>query len=114
MTPFAPVFIARSLGCLVTQKYISSYPASGLVLISPPVSNAEVDDSKVPNQLDEFKYEPKFPIAIVDTPERVEEHKAQNRLCKDGSPYVDVIAVDKLEGQPLLRAVDNWLDELGV
>ena len=114
MTPFAPVFIARSSGCLVTQKYISSYPASGLILISPPLSNAELVNEKLPSDLDEFNFEPKFPIAIMDTPERIEELKAKNRLCREGSHFVDIVAVDKLEGQPLFRAVEGWLDELGV
>lgn len=114
MTPFAPVFISRSAACLVTQKYISSYPASGLVLISPPTSNADLVGTKLPSELEEFIYEPKFPIAIIDTPERIEELKAKNRLCKEPNPFVDIIAVEKLEGQPLFSAVEKWLDELGV
>lgn len=114
MTPFAPVFVSRSIACLVTQKYISSYPATGLVLISPPTSNSSLGDDKLPTELEEFIYEPKFPIAIVDTPKRIEELKAKNRLCREPSPYVDIIAVEKLEGQPLLNAVDKWLDELGI
>ena len=105
MNPFAPVFIARSKSCLVTQNYISSYPASGLFLVSPPLPTEGCE---------EFTYEPEFPIAIMDTPERIEEQKKTNRLCKEGNPYVDIIPVEELEGQPLLNAVDNWLDELGV
>lgn len=114
MTPFAPVFISRSAACLVTQKYISSYPASGLVLISPPISNADLVGDKLPSELEEFIYEPKFPIAIIDTTERIQELKEKNRLCKEPNPFVDIIAVEKLEGQPLFSAVEKWLDELGV
>jgi hypothetical protein len=114
MAPFAPVFIARSTACLVTQKYISSYPASGLVLISPPASNADLMHEKLPTDLDEFIYEPKFPIAIMDTPERIDKLKAKNRLCKESNHFVDIIPVDKLGGQPLFSAVEKWLDQLGV
>ena len=115
MTPFAPVFIARSTACLVTQKYISSYPASGIVLISPPTSNEDAKaDGKLPGPLEEFIYEPKFPIAILDTPERLQELKKKNRLCREPGPFVDTVPVERLEGQPLLEAVDKWLDELGV
>lgn len=114
MTPFAPVFIARATACLVTQKYVSSYPASGLILISPPVSNADLVHEKLPTNLDEFIYEPKFPIAIMDTPERLNKLKVGNRLCKEPNHFVDIIPIDKLEGQPLFSAVEKWLDQLGV
>lgn len=114
MTPFAPVFISQSTACLVTQKYISSYPASGLILISPPTSNADLVEDKLPTKVDEFIYEPKFPIAIIDTADRIEKLKATNRLCKDPSPFVDIIPVESTDGQPLFSAVDKWLDELGV
>ncbi|KAJ2918991.1 hypothetical protein MD484_g1390, partial [Candolleomyces efflorescens] len=115
MTPFAPVFIARSTACLVTQKYISSYPASGIVLISPPTSNEDAEvGGKLPGPLQEFIYEPKFPIAILDTPDRLKELKEKNRMCREPGSFVDVVPVERLEGQPLFAAVDKWLDELGV
>ena len=34
--PFAPVIVARAGGTLIAQTYVSSHPASALLLISPP------------------------------------------------------------------------------
>ncbi|EAU92875.2 hypothetical protein CC1G_03662 [Coprinopsis cinerea okayama7 len=112
--PFPPVIIARSASCLISQKYISSYPATGLVLISPPKDDDDLEKTGFPTPMNEFIYEPKFPIAVMDTPERVAQLKKDHRLCKDPHPFVDIVAVTELEGQPLLQAVDLWLDELGV
>ena len=49
--PFPPVIVARGCTCLIAQTYISSNPASGLVLISPPVSNRELFGTMLPTQL---------------------------------------------------------------
>lgn len=55
--PFAPVLLASGASTLLTQAYISDYPASGLVMVSPP------DAVQVGDKL--FDYEPRFPILIV-------------------------------------------------
>ncbi|OBZ65623.1 Kelch repeat-containing protein 3 [Grifola frondosa] len=60
--PFAPVIIARSSGTLIAQTYISSHPASAMLLISPPASNSSVS-SLLPTPLREFDFEPRFPAA---------------------------------------------------
>lgn len=85
-----------------------------MVLISPPTSNSDTKKTRLSEPIEDFIYEPKFPIAVIDTPDNIVRHKEDNRLCQDRSAFVDVIAVEKLEGQPLLNAVDLWLDELGV
>ncbi|TFK30598.1 hypothetical protein FA15DRAFT_751618 [Coprinopsis marcescibilis] len=113
-SPFPPVIVARSASCLISQQYIESYPAKAMALISPPNTNADLERTKLGEPFDEFTYEPKFPIAVIDTKERVTELKAKNRLCKDPSSSVDIITVSKTEGQPLLNALELWLDDMGI
>ncbi|KAJ4486327.1 hypothetical protein J3R30DRAFT_1486007 [Lentinula aciculospora] len=112
--PFPPVFFARGAACLITQTYISSNPASGLVLISPPSSNNSLlSKSLLSHALPEFNFEPKFPIAIVDTPQGMANLQAQNfRLAKDDR--VDRIAVNALEGQDAFVKIEQWMDEIGL
>ncbi|KAF5377560.1 hypothetical protein D9615_005263 [Tricholomella constricta] len=110
--PFPPVIFARSSACLIAQTYISSHPASGLCLISPPLSNASVPKSQLPTDLPEFNFEPKFPIGIVATAKELELFRANHRLGDD--PVVDTISVPNVEGSEALVAIDKWLDELGI
>ncbi|GBE83976.1 hypothetical protein SCP_0510350 [Sparassis crispa] len=112
--PFPPVIFARSFGSLIAQTYISSYPASGLLLISPPVSNEAVPSALLPSSLREFDFEPKFPCGILYAQGEMKrlEH---NRLWRD--PNVDRLmvkdtgAIDGREGQ---AKIEQWLDEIGV
>jgi hypothetical protein len=56
--PFAPIIISSGpASTLLTQNYISSHGASGLVLVNPP-KGEEVDGM--------FDYEPSFPILVVN------------------------------------------------
>lgn len=118
MIPFPPVVFARSAGCLIAQTYISSNPASALVLVSPPVSNAELDGIKaqdglpvLPTKLAEFDFEPHFPIAVMATPERLKALK-DNHIVRE--PEVDKLVTDDLEGQLAFHTIQNWLDKLGI
>lgn len=55
--PFAPIIIASgSSSTALTQNYISSHPASGIVLVNP-------DQGDEAEQM--FDYEPAFPILVV-------------------------------------------------
>ncbi|KAF8912821.1 hypothetical protein CPB84DRAFT_1759588 [Gymnopilus junonius] len=110
--PFPPVIFSREATCLIAQTYISSNPASGLVLISPPINNAELIGTKLPTNLAEFDYEPKFPIAVIDTPERVADLLKRNRICQSG--MVDVIPVDQLNEEETFSQIVQWLDKLGI
>ncbi|KAF5374761.1 hypothetical protein D9758_000126 [Tetrapyrgos nigripes] len=110
--PFPPVFIARGLACLITQTYISSHPASGLVLLSPPPNNAAVSQKLLPSALQEFNFEPKFPICIVSTPKEMEILRSQNRLAQDSN--VDNIIVQNVEGHESCTKIEQWLDEIGI
>ncbi|KDQ12111.1 hypothetical protein BOTBODRAFT_113350 [Botryobasidium botryosum FD-172 SS1] len=111
--PFAPLLIARSAaGALIAQTYISSHPASGLILLSPPTSNASSSTkSLLPAHLKEFDYEPRFPLLIVDTPAAEQAQQADNRLVQEGA---DLKIVGDLDGQECFTAMEKWMDEIGV
>ena len=117
MIPFAPIIVARGAGTLIAQTYISSYPASALLLISPPPSNsvlAASDKSLLPTALPEFDFEPRFPVAIMATQQERSVLERENRLWKD--PDVDKLVVrdeTTLTGQEGLVKIEQWLDELG-
>ncbi|KAF8078457.1 hypothetical protein FPV67DRAFT_1465345 [Lyophyllum atratum] len=110
--PFPPIIFARSLACLIAQTYISSQPASGLFLISPPASNVSVPKSRLPTTLPDYDFEPKFPIGIMAKAEEMKVLQAQHRLGRD--PGVDLISVTDVEGSEALAAIEKWLDEQGV
>ncbi|KAF8973720.1 hypothetical protein BDZ97DRAFT_1912188 [Flammula alnicola] len=110
--PFPPVIVARASACLIAETYISSNPSSGLILISPPVSNAELSIDKLPTPLEEFNYEPNFPIAVIATPHEVERLRESNRICQSDS--VDVIRVVDINLQQTLIEIEQWLDRLGI
>lgn len=121
MIPFAPVIFARGPGALIAQTYISSHPASGLLLISPPVSNDQLRDSSkaqgqtlLPTTLPEFDFEPKFPCAILCTQQETTA-LAENRLWKDDN--VDKLVTrdeQAIDGQQGFVKIEQWLDEVGV
>ncbi|KAK7465711.1 hypothetical protein VKT23_005682 [Stygiomarasmius scandens] len=110
--PFPPVIIARGVACLITQTYISSHPASGLVLISPPPCNTMIPRNLLPTPLPEFDFEPKFPICVVATEEDMQILQRHNRLVKDQA--ADVIIVKNVDGQEAFTKIEQWLDEIGI
>ncbi|PPR03157.1 hypothetical protein CVT26_008008 [Gymnopilus dilepis] len=110
--PFPPVIFARGAACLIAETYISSNPASGLVLISPPISNADLVGTMLPTGLKEFDYEVGFPIAVVDTFERMALLRQRNRVCR--SEAVDILRVKTLTDEETFVAVERWLDQLGI
>ncbi|GAA6049593.1 hypothetical protein JCM3770_005025 [Rhodotorula araucariae] len=66
-SPFPPLLFASSASSLLAESYVSSHPLSGLCLVSPlsaPAARAALP-SAFPTTLDEFNYEPGFPIAVV-------------------------------------------------
>jgi hypothetical protein len=85
--PFAPVIVSRGAGTLISQTYISSNPAHGLLLIDPPPSNAALSASApgetnaaLPTPLSEFDYEPLFPIAILASTSSLSSLRSSHRL----------------------------------
>lgn len=109
--PFPPVIFARSSACLIAQTYISSNTASGLFLISPPPSNS-ASKAFLPTPLQEFDFEPKFPIAIMASQQEMSVFKKGSRLGRDLG--VDRIEIENAEGQKAFVAIEQWLDELGI
>ncbi|KZT07015.1 uncharacterized protein LAESUDRAFT_652041 [Laetiporus sulphureus 93-53] len=120
--PFPPIILARESGALIAQTYISSHPASGLLLISPPSSNAALSSPTpttttsplLPGPLREFDFEPKFPCAILCSEEEIPEME-KNRLWQD--PGVDKLIVrdrEGMDGQDGFVKIEQWLDEIGV
>ncbi|KAG7099374.1 hypothetical protein E1B28_001230 [Marasmius oreades] len=111
--PFPPVIFARGAASLIAQTYISSHPATGLVLISPPSSNeAVVESGLLPTPLPEFDFEPNFPLVVVATPQQMKVLREEHRLLKDNS--LDTIIVDDVEGHDAFAKIEEWLDEMGV
>ncbi|KAK0233468.1 hypothetical protein IW262DRAFT_84256 [Armillaria fumosa] len=112
MIPFPPVFFARHAASLIVQTYISSNPASGVVLLSPPASNAEVSKALLPTPLEEFNFEPHFPIAIVSESVEMERLRAMNRLAR--SPGVETIVASDVDGHDTFNCIERWFDTLGI
>ncbi|KAG1783790.1 hypothetical protein EV702DRAFT_1055515 [Suillus placidus] len=111
-SPFPPVIFARGFAALIAQTYISSHPAQGLFLISPPLSNASLFPSVLPTPLGEFDYELKFPVAVMARPEEMEQLRKYSRLGQN--ELVDLIEHDNLEGRDAFMRIEQWLDELGI
>jgi len=110
---------ARSAGCLIAQTYISSNPAMGLFLLSPPLNNIEMESSHsqdgspiLPTRLTEFNFEPLFPIAIMATLERMDLLVKSNQLAQ--ALMVHKYVVKCLQGQQAYNDVQNWLDDIGI
>jgi hypothetical protein len=110
--PFPPVVFASDFASLIAQAYISSYPAQGLFLVSPPLSNASLYPDILPTPLSEFNYELHFPVAVMATPDYMPMVKTQSRFTR--STWVDLIEVENLEGNQAIKEVERWVDELGV
>ncbi|KAG0709023.1 hypothetical protein DFH29DRAFT_1075384 [Suillus ampliporus] len=111
-SPFPPVIFARGFASLVAQTYISSHPAQGLFLISPPLSNASLFPSVLPIPLREFDYELKFPVAVMARPAEMAQLRKYSRLGQD--EFVDLIELDNLEGHDAFLEIEQWLDILGI
>ncbi|KAF8314910.1 hypothetical protein DL93DRAFT_2057600 [Clavulina sp. PMI_390] len=111
--PFAPVLFARRGGALIAQTYISSNPASGMVLISPPVSNdAPEARAWLPTPLQEFDYEPRFPLLIIDSD--VEHHAKENRLVRDDGVETLYMTAAELGGMSAWMKIEKWMDSVGI
>lgn len=110
--PFPPVVFASDFASLIAQTYVSSYPAQGLFLVSPPLSNASLYPDVLPTPLPEFNYELQFPVAVMATRDYMSTVKAQSRFTR--SAWVDLVEVENLEGDRAIKEVGRWVDELGI
>ncbi|KAJ6509223.1 hypothetical protein C8R47DRAFT_1097871 [Mycena vitilis] len=81
---FPPVIFARSAATLIAQAYISSNPVSAMMLMGNiPSTNASVPNTLLPTRLEEFNFEPRFPIALLTAPREMERLRKANRLAQD-------------------------------
>jgi hypothetical protein len=110
--PFPPVIIARAGTCIIAQSYIESNPAYALALIEPPISNSSCVPELLPTPVDEFTFEPRFPIAIISSSDKVRESRIVVEGEKKG--WVDVIKVKNLAGSGALMDIEKWMDSIGV
>ncbi|KAG9124545.1 hypothetical protein FRC07_011168 [Ceratobasidium sp. 392] len=110
--PFPPVIIARAGTCVIAQSYVESNPASGLVLIEPPVSNASCVPDLLPTPTDEFTFEPRFPIAVLSSSDKLRE----NRIVQEGEKlgWVNILKTKNLAGSGALVDIEKWMDSIGV
>jgi hypothetical protein len=117
-SPFPPLLFASSISTLLAETYVSSHPLSGLVLHSP--LPAPLAHSKFPQafktKLDEFDYEPFFPVAVVEGKGKGE---TQCRLVKEFVEEEDEEdgLVRRLVGdrdEAGWNKVMEWMDENGL
>jgi hypothetical protein len=120
--PFAPIIIAAESSTLLSQSYISSHPASGLVLISPPHSATIATSFKSDNEpLPELTYEPHFPVLVVASDTQATEVQQQNRLVRDyanrgvgrGGKGVSFETAPDVYSEQSRMAIERWMDRCG-
>lgn len=109
---FPPVVFASGFASLIAQAYISSHPAQGLFLVSPPLSNASLYPGSLPTPLSEFNYELQFPVAVMATPDYMATARTSSRFTR--STWVDLIEVENLQSMQAIKEVERWVDELGI
>ena len=81
--PFPPVIVASGLSCLLTQSYIEDNPASGLVLVNPPLdADLRSGKYKMDWEWPKFGYEPQFPIVVMADKETMTGLKEGSRVVK--------------------------------
>lgn len=106
----------------MAETYVSSHPLSGLVLHQPasPVLDALqlMPDAMDATALNEFTYEPNFPIIVIED----SAHKlAQGRLVRDFGPQEGEDEDDALvkalvaeRNEEGFKLVLEWMDENGL
>ncbi|EJU05277.1 hypothetical protein DACRYDRAFT_103770 [Dacryopinax primogenitus] len=128
-----PVLLARGMGCLLAQAYVSDFPVKALVLLQPPTSVRSVADRmrdlgvkpgspeqsrEVQEAEWEFTYEPRFPILVVDTPPAAEKQRKENRIVRDWG--VELLELEGLDGGDgdgvgkVVTEVERWMDGVGI
>lgn len=100
------MLFARSRAAVIAQSYISSHPASAMILMGDiPATNAEIG-------LEEFNFEPRFPIALLTTARKMEQLRETNRLAQD--PQVELLTTEDLASTDAFLKITDWLDDLGI
>ncbi|BGP24527.1 hypothetical protein JCM10295v2_003445 [Rhodotorula toruloides] len=117
-SPFPPLLFAASGSSLLAEQYVSSHPLSGLCLVDPvnPSSAHELLPRFFPKPLNDFNYEPEFPIAVMESAEQ--EIGKEHRLVRvfgpqKGEDEEDAL-VRRLSGERDAadwQKVMDWMDE---
>ncbi|KAI9638630.1 uncharacterized protein MKK02DRAFT_43029 [Dioszegia hungarica] len=126
--PFPPILVSSEDSCLLTQMYIEDNPASGLVLLDPPSDDAggSGSASKAAGgnadawQLPKFGYEPRFPILLMASTDRMGEVEqsrlgkaAANGRSRGGKGVTLERVVDGHRGEKSRIVVERWMDSCG-
>jgi hypothetical protein len=129
--PFPPVIISTGPSTLLSQTFISDFPASALVMINPPSNESSllqptsgVDSESIDAAPKAgFTYEPHFPIYILSTGDKADD-VAQHRLVrlhadKGVGRAMRGVTYEQAEGGKAERSegtrmmVERWLDRCG-
>lgn len=116
------MLVARGGAALIAQTYVSSHPASALVLINPPTSTTAFLESLaahksllLPTALREFDFEPLFPVIVFSPAGELESQQIANRLIQEGADLVGVCEDDDMaQDEDVVTKLEEWLDDIGV
>ncbi|GAA5981658.1 hypothetical protein JCM10908_004553 [Rhodotorula pacifica] len=122
-SPFPPLMFAAGSTTLLAETYVSSHPLSALCLVAPvpaPIAHKR-DPALYPTELDDFDYEPGFPIAILHEAGLQTGQSSPHRLIRDFTNEEDPEDEDglvrrlvgKRDEQGWQRVMD-WMDENGL
>lgn len=119
--PFAPIIIAAQASTLLSQSYISSHPASGLVLVAPPHTTAAATGQNGADPLPEFTFEPHFPVLVLAADANAQETQERNRLVRDfagrgvgrGGKGVTFETAADVSSDKARITVERWMDTCG-
>ncbi|GAA5901510.1 hypothetical protein JCM6882_006300 [Rhodosporidiobolus microsporus] len=116
-TPFPPLLFAHSLSALLAETYVSSHPLSGLCLVSP--TPAAVADERLPSvfktALDDFNYEPGFPIAVVEQEgQAAPVHRLVKEFAEEDDDEALVRRIVAGWDEQGWERVQAWMDENGL
>ncbi|GAA6027348.1 hypothetical protein JCM8097_002615 [Rhodosporidiobolus ruineniae] len=117
-SPFPPLLFAHSSASLLAETYVSSHPLSGLCLVSPlpaPLAQQQLPDA-LKTGLEEFNYEPGFPIAVVEQEGRKggEEHRLLREFADEEDEDALVRLIKGKRDAGTFARVQEWMDENGL
>ncbi|GAA5928776.1 uncharacterized protein JCM15063_003964 [Sporobolomyces koalae] len=114
-SPFPPLVFASSTASILAETYVSSHPLSGLVLDQPvpaPLARTRIPRA-FPTDVDEFDYEPFFPVAVISR----DGQDSLHRLVTDfGGPDEDslVRTIVAERDEHGWQQIMEWMDEHGL
>ncbi|BGP16050.1 hypothetical protein JCM10213v2_004044 [Rhodosporidiobolus nylandii] len=115
-SPFPPLLFAHSTAALLAETYVSSHPLSGLCLVDPlPALEAHTQaPSLFKAPLDDFNYEPGFPIAVVEAEKGRTEHRLLREFAEEDEEDSLVRRIVAKRDHDGWEKVQEWMDEHGL